>query len=228
MLKHRHFVNTQIFSLMLMQFNLDITTLNVNNSDKGNTEFKKYEIDVSLNELNNNENECQLKYGYMFMTSPKGVSVSVEGTIDIKGNSSEIESMYKKDEQNIPNILRLSYHELYPVLFMITKSMKIPCPPYEISKTMQKAQESSEVITEDAIESMPEETNESDVDTPNKEHDYEKFQSMSIEELTQLQTELNKQNSDNPSEELQNRLKILNDVLNDKNNISTVSPNNVS
>ena len=112
-----------------MRFNLDIGSFNVNNATKDNPDFKKYDIDVSLNELTSAENSCQLKYGYTFSSSPKGIHFSLEGVIDVSGNPSEIESMYQKDEQNIPNILRLSYQELYPGGCMRTKSRKIPCPP---------------------------------------------------------------------------------------------------
>ncbi|NIP61372.1 MAG: hypothetical protein GWN01_14100 [Nitrosopumilaceae archaeon] len=212
-----------------MQFNLDITTFNVNNSDKENKDFKKYEIDVSLNELKNTENECNLKYGYTFMSAPKGINLSIEGTIDVKGNSSEIESLYKKDEQNIPQILRLSYHELYPALFMITKSMKIPCPPYEISKTMEldtKPDNDNDTYNESTSKDSMENNNEQTANEEKQEN--EKLDSMTVDELRKLKTDLEKQTAEKPSDEIQKRIDTVNEALNKNTSGSVAEPQNVS
>ncbi|AFS80848.1 hypothetical protein NKOR_04810 [Candidatus Nitrosopumilus koreensis AR1] len=212
-----------------MQFNLDIESFNVNNNVKEKTDFKKYDIDVSLNEVSSAENSCQLQYGYTFSSAPKGIRLSLEGKIDVNGNSSELESLYQKDEQNIPQILRMSYQELYPVLFMLTKSMKIPCPPYEISKTMdlsEQTEHSSELesISEDVKEQTEESTNEKEVTYSDeiKSADSE-FDQMSTEELTKLQIDLSNQHSENPSDELKQKIDTINSVLNKKINESASS-----
>ena len=214
-----------------MQFNLDITSFNVNATEKENSDFKKYEIDVSLNEVTNNENSCLLKYGYTLNSIPKGIRLSFEGTIEINGNPSEIESTYKKDEQNIPPILRMSYHELYPVLFMITKSMKIPCPPYEIITTTQEFETSKEENEQlDSNTTNIEKNTDDNIEhiSNEEEQEYKNFELMSTEKLTKLQIDLNKQNSDNPSDELQKQLDVINEVLNKKIKDSEISTQNVS
>lgn len=212
-----------------MQFNLDITSFNVNATEKENSDFKKYEIDVSLNEVNNNENSCHLKYGYALSSIPKGIRLSFEGTIEINGDSNEIESVYKKDEHNMPPILRMSYHELYPVLFMITKSMKIPCPPYEISTTVQESRTSDKDTEQFDSQSTTEKTETITDDVPNEEESkHENLESMSTEELTKLQIDISKQNSDKPSDELQKQLDAVNNMLNKKIKDSTISAENVS
>lgn len=213
-----------------MRFNLDIGSFNVNNATKDNPDFKKYDIDVSLNELTSAENSCQLKYGYTFSSSPKGIHFSLEGMIDVSGNPSEIESIYQKDEQNIPNILRLSYQELYPVLFMMTKSMKIPCPPYEISKTMGVSQETVDNPSETISESMESEIKPELIEAePNlvdeEEPELNKFDIMSTAELTQLQIDLTNKNSENPSEELEKEIDAVSKILNKKINQSIDSTN---
>ncbi|WP_016939374.1 MULTISPECIES: hypothetical protein [Nitrosopumilus] len=208
---------------------MDIESFNVNNNVKEKTDFKKYDIDVSLNEVSSAENSCQLQYGYTFSSAPKGIRLSLEGKIDVNGNSSELESLYQKDEQNIPQILRMSYQELYPVLFMLTKSMKIPCPPYEISKTMdlsEQTEHSSELesISEDVKEQTEESTNEKEVTYSDeiKSADSE-FDQMSTEELTKLQIDLSNQHSENPSDELKQKIDTINSVLNKKINESASS-----
>ena len=207
-----------------MKFNLDIGSFNVNNSAKDNPDFKKYDIDVSLNEVTSGENSCQLQYGYTFSSSPKGIHFSLEGMIDVSGNPGELESIYEKDEQDIPNILRLSYQELYPVLFMVTKSMKIPCPPYEISKTMDLSQEHPDENTEPLKRSIepkiPPETVDVKPDESENESEPNKLDSMSTEELTQLQIELSNKNTETPSKELEQELDTVSKILNKKINES--------
>ncbi|MCV0372585.1 MAG: hypothetical protein K5793_03425 [Nitrosarchaeum sp.] len=205
-----------------MQFNLGIESFNVNNTSKENLDFKKYDIDVSLNEIENSGNSCTLKYGFTFSSSPKGIRLTLEGTITINGSPMEFENLYQKDEQNMPNILRQSYHELYPVLFMIAKSMNIPCPPYEISKTMDTSSEK--------IESQGE-IHDSKSDTNSNASDKEEtsiYDSMSTEELTKMQIDLNKEYSETPSEELKSKLDAITDILNRKIKESVISPQNVS
>ena len=221
-----------------MQFNLDIESFNVNNNSKEKVDFQKYDIDVSLNEVSSAENSCQLQYGYTFSSAPKGIRLSLEGKIDVNGNSSELESIYQKDEQNIPNILRMSYQELYPVLFMLTKSMKIPCPPYEISKTMDFSEPSvepeptQEPITEPTVEPEPtqEPITEPTVEPePTQEPITEQstttseFDQMSTEELTKMQIDLSNQYSENPAEELRQKIDAVSSTLNKKINESTSS-----
>lgn len=193
-----------------MQFNLDIESFNVNNSSKEKLDFQKYDIDVSLNEVSSAENSCQLQYGYTFSSAPKGIRLSLEGKIDVNGNSTEIESIYQKDEQNIPNILRMSYQELYPVLFMLTKSMKIPCPPYEISKTID--------FSEPVVEPEPIQESVTEQFTTSSE-----FDQMSTEELTKMQIDLSNQYTDNPTEELRQKIDTVSSTLNKKINEATSS-----
>ena len=207
-----------------MQFNLDIESFNVNNSSKEKLDFQKYDIDVSLNEVSSAENSCQLQYGYTFSSAPKGIRLSLEGKIDVNGNSSELESIYQKDEQNIPNILRMSYQELYPVLFMLTKSMKIPCPPYEISKTMDFSEPTvepetvQETVTEPTVE--PETVQETVTEQPTANSE---FDQMSTEELTKMQIDLSNQYSENPNDELRQKIDDISSVLNKKINEATSS-----
>jgi len=204
-----------------MQFNLSIESFNVNNAKKGNSYFEKYDIDVELNELSNTDNTCMLKYGFIFSSNPKGIRLSIEGIITLNGNSGEFEKIYEKDEQNIPHILRQSYHELYPALFMITKSMNIPCPPYEISKTMDLSKdiEPNKQNKEVQLESDPESIIKDEI----KDEPLTGYESMSTEELTKLQIDLSKELSENPSEEIKKKLDDISTTLNKKINESVIS-----
>ena len=211
-----------------MQFTLSIESFNVNNTGKENSEFEKYNIDVKLDEIANTENSCVLKYGYAFMSSPKGIRLDLEGTINLNGSQAELERMYQKDEQNIPHILRQSYHELYPVLFMITKSMNIPCPPYEISKTMDISNETTPSQDEETISDTTEVESTSQDTADAKESEHNPFESLSTEELTQMQIEVSKEHSEKPSKELKIKLEQITETLNKKINESVMSTQNVS
>ncbi len=208
-----------------MQFNLSIESFNVNNARKGNSDFEKYDIDVELNELSNTDNTCMLKYGFIFSSNPKGIRLSIEGVIILNGNSGEFEKIYEKDEQNIPQILRQSYHELYPALFMITKSMNIPCPPYEISKTMDLSEkaESSEQNNSVQSESVSELAHEQKIEEVSEEKHSSAYESMNTEELTKLQIDLSKELSENYSDETKNKLDEITIILNKKISESVIS-----
>lgn len=208
-----------------MQFNLSIESFNVNNARKGNSDFEKYDIDVELNELSNTDNTCMLKYGFIFSSNPKGIRLSIEGVIILNGNSGEFEKIYEKDEQNIPHILRQSYHELYPALFMITKSMNIPCPPYEISKTMDLSEkaESSEQNNSVQSESVSELAHEQKIEEVSEEKHSSVYESMNTEELTKLQIDLSKELSENYSDETKNKLDEITIILNKKISESVIS-----
>ena len=208
-----------------MQFNLSIESFNVNNARKGNSDFEKYDIDVELNELSNTDNTCMLKYGFIFSSNPKGIRLSIEGVIILNGNSGEFEKIYEKDEQSIPHILRQSYHELYPALFMITKSMNIPCPPYEISKTMDLSEkaESSEQNNSVQSESVSELAHEQKIEEVSEEKHSSVYESMNTEELTKLQIDLSKELSENYSDETKNKLDEITIILNKKISESVIS-----
>lgn len=209
-----------------MHFNMNIGTFNVNNSLKNSAEFDKYNIDVSLNEISNSEESCQLKYGYVFSSLPKGITMSLEGTIEANGNTSDMNTLYQKDEQNIPVILRRSYRELYPILFMVSKSMNIPCPPYEINQNVGNntvTNANNDIQNESQVES------DSVKDESIKEsQEDDEFESMSTEKLTQLQIDLSKEYSENPSEELKKKIDQINDTLNKKIGATVASTQNVS
>ncbi len=112
---------------------------------------------------------------------------------------------------------------------MITKSMKIPCPPYEISTTVQESGTSDKDIEQFDSQPPNEKTETISDDIPNEEESkHENLESMSTEELTKLQIDISKQNSDKPSDELQKQLDAVNDVLNKKIKDSTISAENVS
>jgi len=214
-----------------MKLTLAIDSFNVNNSTRQEPEFTKYSIDVSLNEISSTENSCELKYGYIFSSIPKGIQLNLEGFVNCSGNPSELAQIYQKDSEDIPNILRMSYQELYPVLFMITKSMKIPCPPYELTKTVDSIMpetldaETSETLdaeTSETLDAEPTETLDAeptetlDAEPTEKNTENSEFDSLSTEELTQLQIDLNSEYAKTPSDELKTKIDLATKILNQK------------
>ncbi len=111
-----------------------INSLSVNKNNEGEFDFQKYNIEVSIDEIENTESHNKLKFGITLLTEPKNVRLSIDGVVEISGNESERAKILEKDENNIPRVLHIIYQELFPVFFMTTKTIGAPCPAYSLSQ----------------------------------------------------------------------------------------------
>ncbi|MGI0069664.1 MAG: hypothetical protein ACREAN_05345, partial [Nitrosopumilaceae archaeon] len=96
--------------------------------------FVKYDIDVSLDEVENNDSGIKLKYRFVLLSNPTNTKISVEGIASILGNESEVSKSLEPDQRNIPLVVNTVYQEIFPLLYVISKSMHIPCPSYKLSQ----------------------------------------------------------------------------------------------
>ena len=117
---------------------VEISSLFVSKS-KSDFTFQKYNIDVSIDEVENNETGIKIKYKFLLLSTPTNSKITVEGLASIIGNESEVTKYLEPDEKNIPNIVNTIYQELFPLFCIVTKSVEIPCPAYKISQISESA-----------------------------------------------------------------------------------------
>lgn len=126
---------------------------------KNESGFVKYNIEASLEEVENRDSEVLLKYKLILLSNPTNAKIMVDGFATLYGDQIEISKQLGPDEKNIPIILNLIYQEIFPLFFIMSKSMQIPCPAYRLSQmsyapqteksVLETFQESNTIITEE-------------------------------------------------------------------------------
>jgi hypothetical protein len=101
---------------------------------KNESGFVKYNIEASLEEVENRDSEVLLKYRLILLSNPTNAKITVEGMATLYGDQTEISKQLGPDEKNIPIVLNLIYQEIFPLFFIMSKSMQIPCPAYRLSQ----------------------------------------------------------------------------------------------
>ena len=70
--------------------------------------------------------------------------LAIEGIARISGDSVERNEILEKDENDVPKILTMIYHELFPTFFLLSKSLNVSCPPHTIGEMGDMPSEISE------------------------------------------------------------------------------------
>jgi len=110
-----------------------VTSLAISkNSDK--LDFQKYNLEVSIEEIENRLTSNKLKFGLTLLSNPKNIRISVEGITEISGTEQECIHELEKDENGIPCVLNSIYQDIFPTIFMATKIVGAPCPAYRLSQ----------------------------------------------------------------------------------------------
>jgi len=134
---------------------IDISAISVSRLKSG-IPFEKYHIDVSIDEIENNDLGIKLKYKFVLLSTPTNAKISIEGLTSLSGNENQIAKFLEPDQKNVPMIVNIVYQELLPLLYVLTKSIDIPCPAYKISQISQtqtsQAEESTPIQEESKIE----------------------------------------------------------------------------
>jgi hypothetical protein len=104
----------------------------MNKNDPKNTAFHKYDVEASIDEIENAEVYSTFKYGFTILSNPKNVRLSIDGMTKITGDSKERDEILTKDENGVPKILSVIYQELFPTFFLLSKSLNVSCPPIQI------------------------------------------------------------------------------------------------
>ena len=141
-----------------------------------NTVFHKYDVEASIDEVENTETHSVFKYGFTILSNPKNVRLAIEGVAKISGDSKELDDILSKDENDVPKILSTIYQELFPTFFLLSKSLNVSCPPIQIGgmgagniepeTNMPETNDVIENTDEMTDDASPEMTNESELENP--------------------------------------------------------------
>ena len=113
---------------------VEVSNLLFNKTSDEPMEFKKYDINVELEEDSSNDEKTVLKYSIDLTSNPKNSVINIRGNTILTGEQSEIEEFLKQDEQKTPQVVSMIYQELFPLMYIISKNMKIPPPSHTISQ----------------------------------------------------------------------------------------------
>ncbi|QUC65456.1 hypothetical protein NsoK4_04215 [Nitrosopumilus sp. K4] len=213
-----------------MKSKVDINSLSISKANPVMESFEKYDIQANIDEFENTENHSGFKYTFTILSQPKNVRIAVDGTIRVFGKPEERDAILDKNENDIPKILPLIYHELFPSFFMLSKSANVPCPPYQIltlgDETIPQNSNNVEAETETEPETIeiPESSKETVSGEPpiteSTSDETTEKEGQTIEELQELYAKTSDEYSKNPSEELRKKLETISTQMNQKNSSS--------
>ena len=129
---HTHCLMNSETRIIKLNIHVDLNSISMSKNDPKNTVFHKYDVEASIDEIENAETNSTFKYGFTILSNPKSVRLSIEGMTKIEGDSKERNDILTKDENDVPKILSVIYQELFPTFFLLSKSLNVSCPPIQI------------------------------------------------------------------------------------------------
>lgn len=153
---HTHCNNDFFVISFIMNAHVELTSIAMSKNDPKITKLDKYDVEANIEEVDNSEDQSVFKYGFTALSNPKNVRLAIEGIARIQGDSDERNEILNKDENDVPKILTMIYHELFPTFFLLSKSLNVSCPPHTIG-AMGLAEETQ---AEELLEPSEEETSE--------------------------------------------------------------------
>jgi len=135
---------------------IEVSNLMFNKTSDEQINFKKYDINVELEEESSNDQRTVLKYSLDLTSNPKNSVINISGNTTLNGEQSEIEELLKQDDEKTPEVVSLIYQELFPLMYIISKNMKIPSPAHTISqnnvKEFSEDDQKAEITNEKPVE----------------------------------------------------------------------------
>ena len=150
---------------------IEVSNLMFNKTSNEEIKFKKYDINVDLEEEFSNDEKTVLKYSLDLTSNPKNAVINISGNTILSGEQSEIEEFLKQEEEKTPEVVSLIYQELFPLMYIISKNMKIPSPAHTISQNNVKDEQLTEKV--ETQNKKPAETEPTDNTNEIKETDQE-------------------------------------------------------
>jgi len=214
-----------------MHSKIDITSLSISKAKPDVSALLKYDVEATLDEIENNDESFTMRFSLVVLSELKLVRIGVDGIVCISGNSSERENILHNGEDGIPELVHLIYLKLFPEFFMLTKSINVPCPQYNISKT------SKQIIEDVPIESPIEEPeitsyslqNKNSVEDTFKQNNSDanldpkisldkerKLEEMQIDELLAHSTKLKNEYSKNPANDTLMTINKISKIISEK------------
>ena len=148
---------------------VEVSNLVFNKISDEQKNFDKYNINVELEEESSNDEKTVLKYSLDLTSNPKNAVINISGSTTLSGEPSEIEKFLKQEDEQTPEVVSLIYQELFPLMYIISKNMKIPSPAHTISLNIsgesedrfEKSEADNEKSSETSKESSDEKMEES-------------------------------------------------------------------
>ena len=140
-----------------MNHEVEVSNLMFNKTSDEQINFKKYDINVDLEEESSNDGKTILKYSLDLTSNPKNSVINISGNTILSGEQEEIEDFLKQENEKTPEVVSMIYQELFPLMYIITKNMKIPAPSHTISQSqMMESENQNEQVNENMQSSMEE------------------------------------------------------------------------
>ncbi len=195
---HTHCLINNSVNLLKLKAQIELNSISMSKNDPKITKLDKYDVEASIDEVENTDELSVYKYGFTALSNPKNVRLSIEGIARISGDPIERNEILEKDEKDVPKILTIIYHELFPTFFLLSKTLNVSCPPHQIGAMGERLEKDVEV-PEETVE-VPEETVE--VSDENETSETESPQETPIESEsvpeTNVENESEQQEVENP------------------------------
>lgn len=133
-------LSLNLWDNQLLDHKIEISSLLVNRLKNNHDDFVKYDIDVSLDEVDNNESGIGLKYKIILLSNPTNTKITAEGLVLLFGNEAEVSKQLEPDQRNIPLIVNVIYQDIFPLIYIVCKSMQVPVPAYNLSQIASTTQ----------------------------------------------------------------------------------------
>ncbi len=166
---HTHCLMNILVNLLRLKAEIELNSISMSKNDPKITKLDKYDVEASIDEVENTEELSVYKYGFTALSNPKNVRLSIEGVARIFGDSIERNEILEKDENDVPKILTMIYQELFPTFFLLSKTLNVSCPPHQIGAMGERLEKDVEVSDENETSETesPEETSvESETESP--------------------------------------------------------------
>jgi hypothetical protein len=166
---------------------VDLTSLSISKLRNDQNSFIKYDIEAALDEVENTETDVKLKYKFVLLSNPTNTKISVEGIATIFSNQSELPKYLGLDEKKIPHIVNIIYQEIFPLFYVVSKSMQIPCPAYKLSEVSAIDKELTKPVIEEIKDNSQEIAKDSSSEPPQEQTNASESQNN-----TEIQEEIEK------------------------------------
>jgi len=156
---HTHCNNEFFIKYLKMNAQIELSSIAMSKNDPKITKLDKYDIEANIEEIDNGEDQSVFKYGFTALSNPKNVRLAIEGIARIFGDSTERNEILEKDENDVPKILTMIYHELFPTFFLLSKNLNVSCPPHTIGSIAEHSVDQ----LDGAFDNTPSEVTNTDV-----------------------------------------------------------------
>lgn len=87
-----------------------------------------FEVESSLSEVLRSSDKMVIQFKIDLEPRPQLAKISLTGLATVQGEEEEIEKLILTQEGNPPRIFMNIYQRIYPILYLLCCSLKIPCP----------------------------------------------------------------------------------------------------